>query len=275
MKPIIAAVDFTDRARNAAYYAADIALATEADLHLFHAVQLPLTPAPVGFIFEQAVTAAGASLKSLADELQQRTKHQLSVTTVLEIGGLASRLGDVCDRLQPFLVVMGGPRDSRERPAADDGSLYTVRHLPWPVLAVPPGAIFHAIKKVAIACEMRQLHDSTPVSRNFLEQLQQLFACQFAILNVRTENGTEQDKAVFELYHWQASLEDLTPAMHFLKAETVVEGITRYLKDQEADWLMVFPRRHGVLEFHRSQSKRLILHCPVPVLSISEPQTIE
>jgi universal stress protein family protein len=52
---------------------------------------------------------------------------------------------------------------------------------------------------------------------------------------------------------------------------TVEEGITRYLKEQGVEWLMVFPRRHGLLEFHRSRSKPIVLHCPVPVLSICEP----
>lgn len=126
-----------------------------------------------------------------------------------------------------------------------------------------------------MACELKELQDGMPVSRSFLRELQQLFAAHFDILNVNTTKKAGKDKEIFELYHWKESLQDLTPALHFVKADTVEEGITRYLKDQHVDWLMVFPRRHGLLEFHRSQSKRIVMHCPVPVLSICEPALVQ
>ncbi|HWB92835.1 MAG TPA: universal stress protein [Puia sp.] len=273
MKPIIVAVDFTERARNAAYYAADMALAMEADLHVFHAVPLPLTPAdlPLGAVFDDVMKTAVRTLDSWAEDLRQLTKNQVTVTTVLEVGGLPFRLEEVCGRIKPFLVVMGGPGDPYSRMLAGDGSLYVVRHLAVPVLVVPPGVGFHAIRKVAIACELAELRDGMPVSQAFLEDIQRLFSAHFDILNVRTEKRHSYDNERFELYHWKESLDDLTPALHFLEAGTVEEGITQYIKDQHVDWLMVFPRRHGLLEFHRSRSKRIVLQCPVPVLSICEP----
>ena len=277
MKPILVAVDFTERARNAAYYAADLALSMEVDLHILHAVEVPASPAeaPVGYVFEQLMESAEQSMTALAEELRRLTKDQVTVTTLVEVGGLVYRLEEVCGRLKPFVVVMGGPGDVYQRMLSGNGSLYAVRHLPYPVLVIPQGASFHAIRKVAIACELGELQDGMPVSRAFLEELQRLFSAHFDILNVGTEKENGRDRETLELYHWKESLEDLTPALHFVKAATVEEGITRYLKDQGVDWLMVFPRRHGLLEFHRSQSKRILLHCPVPVLSICESAFVE
>ncbi len=275
--PIVVAVDFTERARSAANYAADMALATESDLHVFHAVQIPMSPAdaPLGYVFEQVMESAKNSLEKWAEELRERTKNQVTVSTVLEVGGLPLQLQAACDRLKPFVVVMGGPGDVYERLLGGGGSLYAVRHLPYPVLVVPQGSTFHAIRKVAMACELKELQDGMPVSRAFLRELQQLFAAHFDILNVKTATKSSADKEVFELYHWKESLEDVTPALHFVKAGTVEEGIMRYLEEQNVDWLMVFPRRHGLLEFHRSQSKRIVMHCPVPVLSICEPALVQ
>jgi nucleotide-binding universal stress UspA family protein len=274
--PIIVAVDFTERARSAANYAADMALATESELHVFHAVQIPVSPAdaPVGYVFDQVMKSATNSLEKWAEELRERTKNQVTVSTVLEVGGLAFQLQVVCDRLKPFVVVMGGPGDVYERLLGGGGSLYAVRHLPYPVLVVPQGSTFHAIRKVAMACELTELQDGMPVSRAFLRELQGLFAAHFDILNVSSDHKANKDKELFELYHWKESLEEVTPALHFIKAATVEEGITRYLAQQDVDWLMVFPRRHGLLEFHRSQSKRIVMHCPIPVLSICEPAKV-
>jgi nucleotide-binding universal stress UspA family protein len=276
MKPIVVAVDFTERARSAANYAADMALAMESDIWLFHAVQIPISPAdaPVGYVFEQVLENAKSSLGKWAEELRQRTKNQVTIATEFEVGGLPFQLQAVCDRLKPFVVVMGGPGDVYERLLGGGGSLYAVQHLPYPVLVVPQGSTFRAIRKVAMACELSELQDGMPVSRAFLRELQDLFAAHFDILNVKTATKGDGDKEVFELYQWKGSLEDLTPALHFVKAATVEEGITRYLKEQNVDWLMVFPRRHGLLEFHRSQSKRIVMHCPVPVLSICEPALV-
>ena len=273
MAPIVVAVDFSDHSQSAANYAADIALAVQADLHIFHSVQLPVTPAeaPVGYVFEQVMEGARESLEAWAAELLQRTKNQVTVMTVLEVGSLSFKLEEVCGRLKPFLVVMGGPGEPYQRMLTGGGSLYVARHLFYPVLVVPPGAGFHAIRKVAIACELPELRNGMPVSRAFLGQLHDLFASHFDIVHVKTAKGDIGDQEVFELYHWKESLEELTPDLHFVKAATVEEGITRYLKEQGVDWLMVFPRRHGLLEFHRSRSKQIVLHCPVPVLSICEP----
>jgi hypothetical protein len=38
----------------------------------------------------------------------------------------------------------------------------------------------------------------------------------------------------------------------------VEEGINVYLASREADWLMVFPKRHSVLEFRKSRTKQIV-----------------
>src|SRR5581483_5296835 len=162
------------------------ALAMDADLHVFHAVQIPASPAeaPVGYVFEQLMEGAEKSIQALAEDLRRLTKNQVSVTTLVEVGGLAFRLGEVCDRLKPFVVVMGGPGDVYQRMLTGNGSLYAVRYLSYPVLVIPEGVGFHAIRKIAIACEVKELQDGMPVSKAFLQELRRLFASHFDILNV-------------------------------------------------------------------------------------------
>jgi hypothetical protein len=57
--------------------------------------------------------------------------------------------------------------------------------------------------------------------------------------------------------------------MHFIGSSGVEEGVQQYLGDHAADWLMVFPKKNGLFHSHESLSQKIILHCPVPVMSVN------
>jgi hypothetical protein len=139
------------------------------------------------------------------------------------------------------------------------------------VLVVPAGAVFHRIGRIVLACEGADIGGEIPVTLAFMKELKELFAARFEIINVaRPGDEKRQDEKVFEGYRWKESLEEVFPELHFLRAASVLEGVDKYLGEHEGDWLMMFPRKHGLLSFHRSQSKAFVLHCRIPVLSIAE-----
>jgi len=91
MKNIIVPVNFSDNSSNAARYAADMALAIDADIHLIYVLQFPLTAAetPIpDFVFEEMQRNGELSLASLSEDLVKRTRAQVNVTSIMEIGGL-------------------------------------------------------------------------------------------------------------------------------------------------------------------------------------------
>jgi hypothetical protein len=133
---------------------------------------------------------------------------------------------------------------------------------------VPPEATFRAIRKITIACDLTEIQQGMPVSLAFLKDLKEILACHFEVINVTTEKSSRAENADFELYEWKEWMRDVVPELHFIKAATIDEGILSYLSDHEVDWLMVFPKHHSLLEFHHSQSKKILLHCPVPVISV-------
>jgi nucleotide-binding universal stress UspA family protein len=272
MKSIVAPVNFTDCSTNAAYYAADMALAMEADLHLLHVLQMPVAPAevPVGYFFNEMQKDADEFLEKLSDDLRKRTRGQIAVNVQVEVGSVEFKLEAFCERIKPFVVIMGAPGEPIDRIFSGSDAVHAVRHLPYPLLVVPPDAVFHAIRKIAIAAELSDILEAMPVSLDFLKALKEIFSAHFDVINVATEISAEQDQAVFDLYQWRRSLQEVYPELHFVKADTVEEGVKQYLAGHEADWLMIFPRRHGLLEFHKSHSKKIVMHCPVPVMSLCE-----
>ena len=84
MRSIVVPVNFTENSNNAARYAADMALAIDGDIHLIYVFQLPLTiaefPIPDATI-EEMQRDSRITLNALKDELRQRTRDQVGVTT--------------------------------------------------------------------------------------------------------------------------------------------------------------------------------------------------
>ncbi|MEM6842476.1 MAG: universal stress protein [Bacteroidota bacterium] len=58
----------------------------------------------------------------------------------------------------------------------------------------------------------------------------------------------------------------------FIKNKFPAEGIQQHLMWSSADLLVVVPRHHAILEglFHKSVTKQLARHTPLPILSIHE-----
>jgi nucleotide-binding universal stress UspA family protein len=276
MRTLVVPVDGSENSICAANYAADMALAIDADLHLLHIVRVVVTPeGPAGYVFEDMERAGKVLLEKMSNDLKERTRGQVNISSLLEIGSVEFKIEEFCLRIQPFAIVMGAPEGSFLRTLSGSPALYAARRLPYPVLVVPSGAVFRRIRTVVMACEAKSVSEDMPASEVFLQQLKELFDCRFDILHVGAEDEKKESKQISELYRWQKRLSGVDVQLHFLSGTNVVEAVNKYVEDNNADWLMVFPEKHGMLEFHKSQSKPLISRSTVPVLSICEAASTE
>ncbi|HTI94832.1 MAG TPA: universal stress protein [Puia sp.] len=271
MKNIIVPVNFSANSNNAALYAADLALAVDADIHLIYVLQLPPTTSEIpmtDYVFDEMQRNGELSLASLSEEIVKRTRLQVKVTSLMEIGSVEPVLEEYCNRLKPFLVVMGATGNTLETTIAGSTTVKAMRRLPYPLLIVPEQAAFHAIKKVVLACELEDIGAGLPVSRSFLSELYQLFGSRFDVITVTGEVQESEAEAVSAFDSWKESIKDILPDVHILRMESIEEGINNYLNRIHADWLMIFPKKHRFFEFHSSRSKKIIKDCPVPVMTL-------
>src|SRR5689334_8238061 len=99
MRSIVVPVNFSENSYNAARYAADMALAVDGDIHLIYVFQLPLTtaeyPMPDAAIGEMQRDGL-TMLNGLKDELRQRTRNQIGVTTEMTAGSVVHNLEEYC-----------------------------------------------------------------------------------------------------------------------------------------------------------------------------------
>ncbi len=212
--------------------------------------------------------SAESSLASLSEELVKRTRSQVTVSTLLEIGSLEKVLEEYCNRLKPFLVVMGASGNTLETTMTGSYTVKAMRRLPYPLLIIPEKAAFHAIKKVVLACELDDIGSGLPVSLSFLSELYQLFGSHFEVITIAEKVQDREGEAVFAFNSWKQRLKEILPDVHIIRTENIEEGISNYLGNNHADWLMIFPKKHSFFEFHSSQSKKIVKNCPVPVMSL-------
>jgi nucleotide-binding universal stress UspA family protein len=94
MRTLVVPIDGSQNSIGAAHYAADMARAIDADLHILHVVSLIIMPeaAQAGYIFEDMEKAGSILLETLSNDLNRRTGGLVNVTTSLEIGNVELKI---------------------------------------------------------------------------------------------------------------------------------------------------------------------------------------
>jgi nucleotide-binding universal stress UspA family protein len=260
MRSIVVPVNFAPNAANAARYAADIALSIGADIHLIYVFQIPTSVSEVPLpdsVFESLRDNGYELLNTLQTELTKRTSGQVRVTTELEIGGIEARIESYCKVEKPFLVVLGASGHTLESVVNGSTTVRAIRHLPYPVLVIPTNATFQAISKIVVAADREDIDGGMPDKISYLKELSGLLKARLIVVHVQTDGE-------------ESAAEAFNPEIHFVRRPRVEDGINDYLAGHEADWLMVFPKSHSVLEFHKSRAKQIVATCAVPVMSLHE-----
>jgi nucleotide-binding universal stress UspA family protein len=248
-----------------------MALAINADLHLIHVVEMPVSTAefPVtDFVVEQMQADASEEIKTLWDELIKRANGKVNIFIHVEVGTVEYRIEELCARKAPFVVIMGNGGNFLERVIAGSKVSNAIRNLPYPLIVIPANVFFHSIKKIVLACDLDDIANG--ISIDFLKDLGKIFSPSIDVINICTpsQDGQSEADASFEFHSWKDKLHEIYPEIHFVRMAKVEEGISEYLSEHPADLLLVFPKKHSLLEFHRSHAKRIAFHSSVPVASV-------
>jgi nucleotide-binding universal stress UspA family protein len=270
MKTIIAATDFSDAALNAAEYAADMALAIQANLLLLHIYQVPVAyvEIPVAAEAEQARIDAEESLAQLKEQLIKRTMGNINITGRFITGAFFPELKNVCEEIRPYAIVMGSQGTTAAQRVLFGGhTIYAMKHLAWPLITVPPHTGFSQIKKICLACDFSNVINSTPVEE--IKRLVNDFHAELHVINSGREDKYEPD-TVFESGMLQEILVPLKPQYHLITGENTDESIISFVEENNIDLLITLPKRRGLLEklTHKSISKQFVLHSQVPVMAM-------
>ncbi|HEX2630550.1 MAG TPA: universal stress protein [Chitinophagaceae bacterium] len=271
MKTIIIPTDFSPSAINAMNYAADMAIAINASVLLFHVYSVPIsmTDVPVMLV---SVDELGKSARLQMEELTQKLEHVVSgkvpVSYETKLGDTIDELEALCERVQPFAVVMGARGMTGLDALLGSTTLAAVRRIKWPVVCVPIGKEYGAgIHKIGLACDFKDV-ETTPAGT--IKDVTENFSAALHVLNVDRKH--ENDNGNKETQLLQSMLESSKPVYDFIDHENVEEGISEFAEKNNLDLLIVIPKKHNFWErlFNKSSTKQLVSHSHIPVMCIHE-----
>lgn len=275
MKTIIVPTDFSPIATNAMHYAIEMAKKVNASLLLLHVYQVPVsfTDTPIVLVsIEDLRKGAEEQVAHLKTEVEHLTSGSLKVYTETRLGNVADELENLCNKINPFAVVMGTKGASGvERILFGSNTLTAIRHLTWPVICVPPGKTFgEGIKKIGFACDFKDVVKSTPT--HYIVDFVKEFNAELDVLNVDYHNKhfTPETPEQSALLH--TMLEEARPIYHFIEHADIEDGINEFAEKNNIDLIITIPKKHRLLEsvFKPSSTKQLVYQSHVPVMCVHE-----
>ena len=274
MKTIIIPTDFSPVAVNAMHYGIEMAMAIKADIVLLNVFQYPVSLSEV-----PAVVVPADELQKNAETKMQSLKQQVNhivagskstVTTDTRMGDLTEELKDICNKTQPFAIVMGTRGESGiEHIIFGSSALSVVRHITWPVITVPPGKTFGTgIKKIGLASDFKDVIITTPVGviRDFIN----VFDAGLHVLNVENEDHSKTAEADEQTMLLHSMLKDMNPVYDYIHHKDVETGISEFAEKNNFDLIVVIPKKHKLLEgiFKKSSTKQFVFQSHIPVMCV-------
>ena len=270
MKPILVLTDFSANALNAAQYAADVALSINGFLVILHVCQPPLAVSelPIPIDTSTLLNDAKREMFNLEKHLTRYCSGKAMIDTEVRAGGFLEEVTKQCKNIQPYTVIMGNQgKTGAERVLFGSHTVYTMKHLMWPVISIPTGVRFSSIRKIALACEFDEVVTTTPVDE--LTTLVHDFSAELHVLNTGKANAFEPE-VILQSGLMQEMLHSLNPIYHLITHDNVDTGVIEFAEKNNIDLLIVLPKRHSLIErlTHTSFTKRMIMHSHMPVMSL-------
>jgi nucleotide-binding universal stress UspA family protein len=272
-KEIIVAIDFSPISVNAGQYATDLAIATGNALTLIHVVSYPPiavdVPIPADMLDEVSITEAKTKIIALKQNLEQYSKGKIVISTTVVPGIFIDELEVLIKARDTFAVVMGIRGASAvDRWLFGSQSIEALHQLHYPVFVIPEHAHYRKIEKMALACDMHNVSDTTPLED--IRKMATIFGSSLDILYVQKSEGWDNPEILPSSTTLQKALSSLHPQFHFIKNSDVLSGISEFVDEQRIDLLIVIPKQRNFLEFlfHRSMSNKLAANINIPIVTL-------
>lgn len=268
---IILSQDFSEACFNAAVFAAGLAKTLNCKLLLFHVVVLQLNTTEELKLIPDTVALiekAKAKLVQQQAEIAAQSGATVAITTRVVCGNYFTELKKICIEVNPYAVITGNHNNHTSHNGIwGYRNAYVMRHLPWTSITVPDGVCSVAIEKIGLACDFRGIIYEMP-----LDEIKALVTQLQAELHIISVAETDNFNPVieFESGLLKHRLKAMAPFYHFIQGADTSAAICDAVRHHQLNLLIVMPKQYTFWQrlFHKSESKKIILKCPVPVMVI-------
>ncbi|MCP9753151.1 universal stress protein [Ferruginibacter sp. HRS2-29] len=267
MKKILVLTDFSDPARHAAEYAVSMAADLQAEVTILHVYQIPLLmpdiPCDMSQDDLQKITVKELDL--LAEDLRVLTNNKVTISTEIRTGSLFVELMYACAHMDPYLVVMGSYGNMAARyMLLGSHTLYCMKHLPYPLLAVPVTAQYKPVERVCFVIDENEAAYTLPTATivRFCSDLK----AALLLLSVTRENLPEEER-LRNNASLMKHLSPIKPEFHQARRHHRDADILAFCEKSAIDVLIVAPVAHSILDiFYKNNIRQFITHSNLPIL---------
>lgn len=275
MKTILFPTDFSPVAGNALRFAFLLAERLEARIELlhvyhYHLIDTDLMPNPVLQAMErEQLSAAMDYFQSYARQLQGSMAKEVPVAFHIEQGFAVEEIVAKAESLAPDLIVMGTTGASNIMEDVFGSTTSSVmQQVNCPVLAVPKRATYQAIRRIALATDLRQ---SEPQQVSHLIEWARLLEAEVHRVHVTPSDRKEKEEVITPTHPHPPSTSAFGQIpLHVLHHDQVLEGLDEFIRQQQIDLIALIPHKRSFWEqwWHPSLTRRMLLHAHTPILAV-------
>lgn len=283
MKNILLPTDFSENSKSAIKYALKLFEDRICTFYLLHT----FTPAAYhsGKAFKNFTSmelvhatrdAAAEQLKELQAELMAEFSNQRHhIKWVVDFNLLISKIRSLVKEKNIDLIIMGtqGATGAKEI-FLGTHTMYTIKKVNCPVLAVPSGYHYKEPKEILFATDYKILR---PQELGFLKYFIGLHSARLHIMNVYTEDLDEQQREHKE--QLADFLKDSKPVFHLIEGDDIPDAVEEFQKENNIDLIMMVHKRHSFFEniLFKPVINELVYHTNVPfmVMPVREQESRE
>lgn len=274
MRSILVPTDFSENAKAATTYAVRLAEGIGAKIILLHVYHVPNPVANSEMVFitpHELEELNSKKLQKAVDEILYENPW-LQLEKILCEGFATEEIVLMAKKKNVDLIIMGitgvGYFDQL---IIGSNTVSVIQKVNIPVLTVPVNARYKALNKIVLAFDFQEI-----ISKESFVKLKKVIASfnpHVYILNVvrggkMIIGGDEAATGVM----LENSLDGIAHSFHFLENENIEAGIVAFMKEKDADLLLMIPHKHSLLEklFYYSHTKRMAFHTNSPMLTIHQ-----
>lgn len=275
MKTILVPTDFSKNAENALNYAIAIAERNKSKILLLHTylIDYPVSYTSYELIVEEKKKALDYSEHRLnAEAMKIRRAGNIAFETLSEEDSTLDAILKVTKQRKIDLVVMGTKGESNLSNAIlGSNTAEVIQKVDCPVLAVPMGASYEALKKITYAVAY------DPGDFNVLEEvvdLAKLFNAQVNVLHIieMPEAGTptkEKEKMKMFMDEANQRINYNNMSYQLLDGETIEDRLEQYVNENSTNILVMSTHHRGFFKrlFGRSVTKHMAYHSETPLMA--------
>ena len=271
MQKILITTDFSQAAKHALDYTAMLFHEKDVIIDLLYIFPVPVSSTRDGV----AVAAIQPGIDSANDSINEELARTRSAYPDLQIegrvitGNFLETLELETLSLKPSLVVIG-TTDFGDLYIGGDDPLSALRTLQVPVLFVPVETPMLPIRNIAYACNYAFAGPRLPI-QEMLRWVNFADARLWIVHSDKEPRGSDKKQVAGE--EWlRNALAPLNPQYVWIQGNSVIRGVTDFVKDNAIDCLMVVPHRYGLWQnlFHHSHTKALARLIRIPVIAFRE-----